>query len=80
MTDSGRIDDPVEAAFEAWPAEPADLGKKCAEVALSFSGLVFLPARVLKILKDQFSPDSRFARVNYLLEALRIDCRTRVTS
>lgn len=72
MTESGRIDDPVDASFEAWPDEPEDLGKTFRDLALSFSGLFFDPAAVLKILKDRFLPNSRSARVVYLLEGIRI--------
>jgi hypothetical protein len=68
----GRIDDSVDASFDAWPESTPDLGKKFGELALSFAGLAFPPARVLKILRDQFSPESRFERVLYLLDGLRI--------
>jgi hypothetical protein len=70
--DFGKVDDTVEASFEAWPEEQDDLGKKLGELALSLSGLVFLPAKVLKILKDQFSRDSRGGRAIYLIEAITI--------
>jgi hypothetical protein len=69
---SGRIDDPVDASFEGWPDEPKDLGRTFGELALSFSGLIFPPAKVLNIPKDRFLPSSRAARVVYLLAGLRI--------
>jgi hypothetical protein len=72
----GRIDDVVDASFDAWPDEPAGLGKKLGELALSLTGVSFPAARVLKILKDQFSPDSRFERVSYLIEALRLGIKS----
>lgn len=71
MMEFGKIDDPVDASFKAWSDEPEGLGKKCADLALSFTGLVFLPATVAKILHDQFLPDSRFARIEYLFTAIR---------
>lgn len=62
----------MDASFDAWSESAPGLGTKFGELAQSFTGLVFLPAKVLKILKDQFSPESRFGRVLYLLEGLRI--------
>jgi hypothetical protein len=53
---TSRIDDPIDASFEAFPEEPEGLGRKFGELALNFSGLVFPPAAVLKILTDQFLP------------------------
>jgi hypothetical protein len=75
MSEIGKIDDPVDASFEAWPEEPGGLGKKANELALSFSGLVFPPAKVWKILKDQFAGPSRFARIEYLFTAVRMQLK-----
>lgn len=72
MSEFGKIDDPVDASFEAWPEETGDLGKKASELALSIGGLGFTPAKVFKILKDQFANASRFARIEYLLNAFRL--------
>ncbi len=72
MSKFRKIDDPVEASFEAWPADSGDLGKKASALALTFSGLFFTPARVLKILVDQYSNSSRFKRIEYLFEAFRL--------
>jgi len=69
---SGRIDNPVDASFEAYPEEPEGLEKKSAELALSFTGLVFPPATILKILNDHFRPSKRFERIEYLLQALNL--------
>ena len=72
---SGKIDDPVDASFEAWPEESGDLGKKFGELALTFGGLTWTPAKVLKILKDQFANSNRFARIEYLLSAFRMQLK-----
>ncbi|GEM_PF-2770901 len=71
MADSGKIDNPVDAAFEAWPADPENIGDKVRELALAFGGLFFPPLDAFKILMDQFSISSRFARVEYLFGAVR---------
>jgi hypothetical protein len=63
MAEFGKIDDPVDASFGAWPEESGDLGKKASELALSIGGLGFPPAKVFRILKDQFANPSRFARI-----------------
>jgi hypothetical protein len=70
------IDDPIDASFEAFPEEPEGLGGKFAELALSFTGLVFPPAAVLKILTDQFRPATRFERIERVLRALTIGIKT----
>jgi hypothetical protein len=75
MTEFGKIDNPVDASFEAWPEDSGGLGKKASELALSFTGLAFTPARVLKILKDQFSNSSRFARIEYLFGGIRLQLK-----
>jgi hypothetical protein len=67
-----KIDDPIDASFEAFPEEPEGLGGKFAELALSFTGLAFPPAAVLKILTDQFQSANRFKRIEYLLQGLRM--------
>src|SRR5713101_4102122 len=72
---AGKIDDPVDKSFEAWPEEQGGLGKKASELALSFGGLVFPPAKVLKILRDQFAGPSRFARIEYLFNAIRMQLK-----
>src|SRR6266481_2224191 len=68
----GKIDDPVDASFEAWPADSGDFGKKASDLALTFTGLQFTPARIVKILRDQFSSSERFARIEYLFAAFRM--------
>ncbi len=67
---SPKIDDPLEASLEAWPEEPEGWDKKGRELALTFSGLCFTPAAVLKILKDQFLSANRVGRIQYLLDGL----------
>jgi hypothetical protein len=67
-----KIDDPIDASENAWPDEPDGLGKKFADLALSFLGLVLPPATIVKILKDQFLPENKAARVKYLFDAMAI--------
>lgn len=75
MTEFGEIDNPVDAAFEAWPDKPGDVGEKAKEVALAVGGIVFPPLEVFRILKEQFSNEERFARVEYLFGAIRAQLR-----
>src|SRR5271157_4578571 len=67
MYDTGRIDDPVDAAFAAWAEEPENAP---GETALSFISAFFPPAHAFKAIKDQFSSAARFARAEYLIRAL----------
>jgi hypothetical protein len=69
---SGKIDDPIDTSFDAYPEEPEGLGEKFAKLALSVSSLIFPPAAILKILTDQFLPNNRFERIQYLLRALSL--------
>jgi hypothetical protein len=69
---TGKIDDPIDASYEAYPEDRGGLGERYSSLALSFSGLVFLPAAILKILTDQFLPARRFERIEYLLSGLRL--------
>jgi hypothetical protein len=73
---SGKIDDPIDASFEAFPEEPVGVGGKFTDLALSFSGLVFPPAAVVKILIEQFQTAKRFSRVDSLLQALKAGLST----
>ena len=71
MADSGRIDNPIDVAFEAWPDKPGDVGEKAKEVALAVGGAIFPPLEVFRILKEQLSIEERFARVEYFFETIR---------
>lgn len=75
MAELGKIDNPVDAAFEAWPDKPGDVGQKAKEVALAVGGIVFPPLEVFRILKEQLSNEERFARVEYLFGAIRTQLR-----
>ena len=63
---TGKIDDPVDAAFAAWTEEPENVP---GETTLSLVSAFFPPAAAYKAIKDQFSNASRFARIGYLLRA-----------
>jgi hypothetical protein len=67
-----KIDDPVEASFDAWPSDAPNLGERLAGLALNVIGIKFGPAKISQILKDQFSNGSRFQRIDYLFSALRL--------
>jgi hypothetical protein len=69
---TGKIDDPIDASFGAFPEQPEGLGKQFAGLALSFGGLALTPAAILKILTDQFLPAKRFERIEYLLDGFRL--------
>jgi len=71
MAEFGKIDDPVEASFEAWPDKQGDIGQKAKEVALAVGGAIFPPLEVYRILKEQLSIEERFARVEYFLGSFR---------
>jgi hypothetical protein len=72
MTEFGEIDDPVDASFEAWRDDTQGLGGKFGDLSLNVSGLIFPPARYWKIIRDQFFPENRFERVNYLFDGVRL--------
>jgi len=72
VTEFGKIDDPVDAPFKAWPEEPSGLGEKSLALAMAFTGLIFPPAKILQILKDQFASPNRFGRVEFLLNGFRL--------
>ncbi len=75
MSQFGKIDNPAEASFEAWPQEEKNLGDTLSGLALKFAGFEFGPAKITQILKDQFSTPSRIARIEYLLnEAVSAAC------
>lgn len=75
MTEFGKIDDPVDASFEAWPEESPNFGEKLGGLALTFATFEFPPAKIAQILKDQFFPPNRFGRIEYLLNAVRIQLK-----
>ncbi len=67
MDDQGRIDDPIDAARAAWTEEPENV---MGETALSLLSAFFPPAAAFKAVKDQFSNDARFGRIQYFFDAL----------
>jgi hypothetical protein len=67
---SAKIDDPLEASLEAWPKEPEGYAEKFGELALKFGGLYFSSAAILAILKDQFLPANRIARLEYFFDGM----------
>lgn len=67
-----KIDDVVDASFDGWPNDGAGIEKTASDLALSFAGLTFLPAQVIKILSDQFAPARRFSRIEYLFTSIRL--------
>ena len=70
---SGKIDDPIDASYEVYPPEdPKGMGKTFTDLSLSFAGIVFTPAAILKVLKDQFWTANRFGRIEYLLNGFRL--------
>jgi hypothetical protein len=75
MTPS-KIDNPVEASFEAWPPDSPNLGERMASLALTVAGIKFVPVKLWQILKDQFDRGSRFERIEYLLNGIRLGFRS----
>ena len=73
---SGKMNDPVEASFEAWQPEAANLGERLSNLALSFGGIKFVSAKLLQILRDQFDNGSRFQRIEYLFNGIRLGFRS----
>src|SRR5271156_6784563 len=69
---SRKLDDPVEASFEAWQPDSPDLGGRLSNLALSFAGFKFVPANLIQIFKDQFAIGSRFHRIEYLFDGIRL--------
>lgn len=64
----GHIDDPLEASFEAWPEEE----KEPREGALAALGLLSDVAGVFAGVREHFRISRRFARLNYLLNGVRL--------
>jgi hypothetical protein len=75
----GKIDDPIDASHAAWP-QNENAGRKAAELAVNFAGLVFPPAKVVKILYDRFAGPSQVKRTNYLLDGLQLGLRRQEAS
>jgi len=69
---SRKIEDPVEASFEAWPPESPSLGERLSNLSLSFASIKFVPAKLFQILRDQFANGSRFQRIEYLFTGVRL--------
>jgi hypothetical protein len=69
---SGKIDNPVEASFEAWPPDSANFGERASDLALNVVGISFGPAELFQLLKDQFAVGSRYKRIEYLLNGFRL--------
>jgi hypothetical protein len=69
---SGKIADPVEASFEAWKADTPNLGERLSTLAVSFAGIKFVSAKLFQILKDQLDKGSRFQRIEYLFNGIRL--------
>jgi hypothetical protein len=65
----GKIDDPLDASFEAWPEESAS---EAGDVALTVVGVFSEIAGVFGGVHEHFRVRSRFARVNYLLNGVRL--------
>ena len=72
---SGKIDDPTDVSFDALSEQREGPGEKFGELAINFSGLIFPPAAILKILTDQFLPANRFKRIDYLFRAMSLGFR-----
>lgn len=69
---SRKLEDPVEASFEAWQPDSTNLGERFSNLALSFAAIKFVPANLFQILKDQFANGSRFQRIEYLFRGVRL--------
>jgi hypothetical protein len=69
---SGKITDPVEKSFDAWQPDSPNLGDRLANLALSFAGIKFIPAKLFQILKDQWASGARFERIEYLFTGIRL--------
>ena len=69
---SGKIDNPVEASFEAWRLDSPTLDERLTDLAQPFVGAKFVVAGLIGALKDQFATASRFQRIEYLLNGIRL--------
>jgi hypothetical protein len=68
----GRIDDPIDASYAAWPDEWEN---QLADVALASISPIFEPAHLLHSLSELFSNKSRTDRISYLLAGFRLKVR-----
>ncbi len=67
-----KMDDPVEASFEAWQPDSPNSGERLSSLALTIAGIKFVPAKLWQILKDQWDRGSRFQRIDYLFDGIRL--------
>jgi hypothetical protein len=66
---AGKIDDPLDASFAAWPeAESNEAGEAALTVGEILSHWVTLGA----VIRDRFLSQNRAERVNYLLRGVRL--------
>ncbi len=68
----GKIDNPVEASFEAWQPDSPNSSERLSNLALTIAGIKFVPAKLWQILKDQWDRGARFQRIDYLFDGIRL--------
>jgi hypothetical protein len=69
MTQFGRIDDPLDASFAAWPEEESN---RADETALTVGELLSHLVTLGVVMRDRFLSKNRAERFNYLLRGVRL--------
>src|SRR6266478_3241272 len=69
MSQFGKIDDPLDASFEAWPGEKSNAA---GEAAITVGEILSHWAALGALIRDRFLSTNRAARFDYLLEAVRL--------
>jgi len=65
----GKIDDPVDASFEAWPEEESN---EAGEAAITVGEILSHWVTVAALVRDRFVSKNRAERANYLLRGVRL--------
>lgn len=69
MSELGKIDDPSETSFAAWPEEESN---EVFEAALTIGGCVSHWIKLGSIIRDRFLAKNRAERARYLFQAVRL--------
>jgi hypothetical protein len=69
MNEFGRIDDPLEASFAAWPEEESG---PATEAALTVGEILSDYFGIAAVIRDRFVSKNRAQRVIYLLQGVRL--------
>ena len=70
MNEFGKIDDPLDASFAAWPEEESN---EASEAAITVGEILSHWVTLGALIRDRFLSKNRAERVNYLLQGVRLN-------